>query len=248
MFESVRVADGVCRVLASGARWLSTGPNGGIVEADTAYNVTVPEGWPEVDLSVYARDRRERAGLGVDDPGPTLLTGVAQRHARVARLDGVTAVATAGLSNPAVLSVEAGGPEREGKTEGCDGVGSGRPEPGTVNVIVGTDRALPAGALANLVAVAAETKAATLAAVVDSTEGIVSGTTSDAVVAAADPGGEPARFSGSATAVGRAARACVRDAVVASLGSRYAGEQVPNPGDADDGVRTNATATVSRPD
>jgi len=49
----------------------------------------------------------------------------------------------------------------------------------------------------------------------------VPGTTSDAVVVASDPDGDPATFSGSATRVGAATRACVREAVDAALDARY---------------------------
>lgn len=70
--------------------------------------------------------------------------------------------------------------------------------------------------MAELLATCAEAKAATLAAVAG-----VPGTTSDAVAVGCDPDAERASFVGSATEVGSAARACVRDAVLASLDSRY---------------------------
>ncbi len=240
------VRDGVCRLVRPGARWLSTGARGGLAEADAAYNVTVPDDWPRTDLRRYAARRIDRAALpapaadagGDDRPqgaGPVLFTGVAQRHARRARLDGVEAVVTAGLSNPARLPVPAAVdsvPDDGDAPNGapaCDG-------PGTVNVVLATDRALAPGALANLVAVAAETKAATLLALAD-----VPGTTTDAVAVAADPAGEPARFSGSATAVGSAARVCVRDALAAALAAR--GGTVADPGDG--GVVEDRRAAVS---
>ncbi|MFB6096544.1 MAG: adenosylcobinamide amidohydrolase, partial [Haloferacaceae archaeon] len=113
---------------------------------------------------------------------------------------------------------------------------------GTINVFVGTDRALAPGALANLLTVAAEAKTATLLAATGFT-----GTTTDAVVAGCDPDGEPAAFSGSATPVGRAARACVRDALLASLDSRYEGDDFPGSvADAAYGVVTDVAAEVSR--
>jgi adenosylcobinamide hydrolase len=241
------VRDGVCRLVRPGARWLSTGARGGLAEADAAYNVTVPDDWPRTDLRRYAARRIDRAALptpaadadadGDDHPqgaGPVLFTGVAQRHARRARLDGVEAVVTAGLSNPARLPVPAAA---DGAADGAPtDDGAGRAGPGTVNVVLATDRALAPGALANLVAVAAETKAATLLALAG-----VPGTTTDAVAVAADPAGEPARFSGSATAVGSAARVCVRDALAAALAAR--GGTVADPDDG--GVVEDRRAAVS---
>jgi adenosylcobinamide hydrolase len=253
------VREGVCRLRREGARWLSTAWDGGESRGPAAYNVAVPDGWPETDLDAYVRTRRERAGF--DAPGPTLLTGVAMAHARRARAGPVEAVATAGVSNPAALPVPGPDGERRGDDAGANaerpragetGPGeraAGPPEdrapgdpPGTVNVVVGTTRALAPGALANLVAVASEAKAATLLARVG-----VPGTTTDAVVAACDPAGDRARFSGSATPVGRAARACVRDAVAASLDARYAEASPPRSvRAADHGVTTRVATTVSR--
>ncbi|SEP20961.1 adenosylcobinamide hydrolase [Halogranum amylolyticum] len=239
MFETT-VRDGVCRLSRAGTRWLSTGYAGGESRGPAAYNVTVPEGWPETDLDEYVRERRRRAGF--DDPGPTLLTGVDQRHARRARLGPVEAVVTGGVSNPATLPLA---PDSR-TTDDAPVDGSARDDRpvGTVNVVVGTTRSLAPGALANLLTVAAEAKTATLLATTGFT-----GTTTDAVVAACDPAGEQAAFSGSATEVGTAARACVRDALVASLDSRYAasaGEIPDSVADAEYGVVTDDRAAVSR--
>ncbi|WP_318570454.1 adenosylcobinamide amidohydrolase [Salinigranum marinum] len=235
MFETT-VHAGVCRFLRPRTRWLSTGWNGGESRGPAAYNVTVPDGWPETDLAAYVESRRTDAGF--DAAGPTLLTGVSQAHARRARLDGVEAVVTAGVSNPAALPVTDGEASDAGSDSATD-----RPaeHPGTVNVVVGTTRALAPGALANLLTVAAEAKAATLLARTG-----VPGTTTDAVVAACDPAGPRARFSGSATPVGRAARACVRDALLASLDSRYADGEIPTVADAPYGVVTDTRAVVTR--
>jgi adenosylcobinamide hydrolase len=242
------VRAGVCRLFRPETRWLSTGWDGGDSVGDAAYNVTVPEGWPETDLRAYVESRRAEAGF--DAPGPTLLTGVAQDHARRARLGSVEAVATAGVSNPAALPVEgldaasadATGDSASTETDADPADGSGSPpSPGTVNVVVGTTRALAPGALPNLLTVAAEAKAATLLSVAG-----VPGTTTDAVVAACDPDGARTRFSGSATPVGRAARACVRDAVRASLASRYVERELPTVERAPYGVVTDVRATVTR--
>lgn len=236
MFDAT-VRDGVLELAAPGARWLSTGWDGGFAAADRAFNVTVPEGWHPDDVGSWAAERVAGAGFDHENDAPVLLTGVAQEHARVARCGPVAVAATVGLSNPAALPMDPGG-----------GALPSDPEPvaGTVNVVVGTARALDDAALSNLVAVAAEAKAATL---LDAAG--FPGTTSDAVVAACDPDGEPSAYSGSATRVGAATRACVRDAVSASLESRYgdSDDDVPDSvADARHGVATDVRTTVSPPD
>jgi adenosylcobinamide hydrolase len=254
MFEAT-VRDGVLRLRRPGTRWLSTGWNGGCSRAAAAYNVTVPEGFERTDLGEYRDERLARAGFinesdrGRDDAGrdtdgdpPTLFTGVAMEHARGARRGPVVAYATAGLSNPAMLPMApAGEANGAGDLKGDEPATEEPPRrPGTINLVVGTTRRLADGAAANLVAVAAEAKAATLLA----TAG-VPGTTSDAVAVADDPAGEPAAFSGSATPVGAAARVCVRDAVRASLRSRYPDGDLPGPaGDAEHGVVADGRAEV----
>jgi adenosylcobinamide hydrolase len=222
MFEATR-RDDVLELRRPETEWLSTGWAGGRCRADALHSLTVPEGWYPDELAANVADRLAEAGFERD--GPVLLTGVDARHARGARLGPVEAFATAGVSNPAELPVP--DPWREADPEptdspGPESHGDDRPRPGTVNVVVGTDRSLGEAALANLVAVAAEAKAATLAELVG-----VPGTTSDAVVAASDPGGEPAEYSGSATAVGAAARVCVREAVSAALVARYPDREFP---------------------
>ncbi|WP_284032616.1 adenosylcobinamide amidohydrolase [Halobaculum lipolyticum] len=258
MAPDARVADGVLELRRAGTRWLSTGFAGGFADAPAAYNVSVPEGWDRTDLDAYVAERVADAGFDRPPAAPALLTGVDMRHARAARAGSVTAVATAGVSNPAALPTEterpvgveadavAGAepdgdaPDRGDERDGTDTVGRG-----TVNVLVWTDRRLDDGALANLVAVAAEAKAATLLAATG-----FPGTTTDAVVAGSARDGEPAPFSGSATDVGGAGRACVRDAVRASLDARYAAGDRPLPdavADAEYGVVTDRETEVFRP-
>jgi adenosylcobinamide hydrolase len=228
------VADGVLQFRGSATRWLATGPDGGYRNAPAAYNLTVPEGFDRTDLSTYVRERRERAGFG--DSGPALLTGVDLAHARGARAGPVTVVATAGLSNPAELPMDPGDADAS-EHDDAD------PETGTVNLLVGTTRALDDGALATLLATAVEAKTATLHSATGFT-----GTTSDAVVVGCDPEGDPAAFAGSGTDVGSATRACVREAVRASLDSRYLDRPVPDSvADAEYGVRTDRRATVFEP-
>lgn len=250
MFEAT-VREGVLRVRREGTRWLSSGWNGGFREAPVAYNVSVPEGWERTDLGSYVARRRRRAGFEAD--GPALLTALDLDHARGARAGPVEAVATAGISNPAALPMpalrsagEAGDDAvaTAGRRDSGDGDDPGRgADAGTVNLVVGTERSLDDAALANLLAVVAEAKAATLLA----TTG-VPGTTTDAVVVGSDPTGDPAAFTGSATDVGAAARACVRDAVRASLRSRYPDDGFPDSvSDAKYGVSTTRRADIFRP-
>ena len=228
---------GVCRLHGPATRWLSAGFDGGYTEGEVAYNVTVPEGFDRTDLATYARERRREAEFG---DGPTLLTGVEQQHARGARLDSVTAIATAGVSNPAGLPMDLD----DGPTEPTEPKSGDRPpKPGTVNVLLATTRRLPDGALASLLALVAETKAATLLH-----ETGFPGTTSDAVIVGSARDGDPSQFAGSATEVGRAARACVREAVSESLAARYADKALPESvGDAEYGVETTVRADVFEP-
>lgn len=230
-FETA-IRESVLRFGRSGTRWLSTGHDGGHSTADAAYNLTVPEGFDRTDVGAFIADRLETVGF---NSGPALLTGVAQRHARGARSGSVTAVVTAGLSNPATLPQE---------PSGDTGTAGEASRPGTVNVLLGTTRSLDAGTLASLLATVVEAKTATLLAAVGFT-----GTTSDAVVVGTDPNGDPAPFAGSATDLGADARACVREAVRASLAARYAGEAPPTSiSAARYGARTVRRAATFTPD
>ena len=238
MFEA-SVEAGVLRLARRDTAWLSTGWNGGFERADAAYNVSVPEGWDRTDLGTYLAERRDRAGFEV--AGPALFTGVELRHARGARLDSAVAYATAGVSNPAALPQDPS--ESPPRNAEIDGRVDESNDLGTVNVVVGTTRALDDAGLANLLAVAVEAKTATLLAATG-----FPGTTTDAVVAGCDPDGDPARFTGSATPVGAAARACVREAVRASLASRYEHRDLPlSVADAEYGIVTDRRAEVFSP-
>jgi len=91
--------------------------------------------------------------------------------------------------------------------------------------------------------VATEAKTATLLG-----ETGFTGTTTDAVVAACDPSGEPAPFSGARPgSAPRRGRPC--EAVTASVESRYSDETVADSvADAEYGVRTDVRADVFVPD
>jgi len=237
MFETT-VRDGVCQIRRDGARWLSTAWDGGYRTADTVYNITVPEGFERTDLDAYRAERLSGAGFPV---GPALLTGVHMAHARCARSGPVSVLATAGLSNPAAL------PMSTEETAAADGTAANPADspdwrPGTVNLVVGVDRALDDGALATLLATTVEAKAATLLDAAD-----VPGTTSDAVIVGCVPSAESAPFAGSATEVGAAARVCVRDAIQASLAARYDGDDLPTVEDAAYGVVTDRDTMVFEP-
>lgn len=224
------------RLAIPGGRWLDTGVAGGLSRADCAVNLTVPTDFDRRDLEAYVTERCESAS--VDPDGPALLTAVEQADARGARAGTVTVVATAGLSNPASLPVPAPA-EREDTYEGIDE----SPPPGTVNLLVGTTRSLDDRGLAAALAAAVEAKTATLESLVG-----FSGTTSDAVAIGADPGGETTTFVGSSTGFGANLRACVREAVSASLDATYAdGEVPPDVEAAAHGTQTTRSATVFEP-
>jgi adenosylcobinamide hydrolase len=259
LFDATRRGD-VLELARDGTRWLSTGWRGGRTHGDAAYCLTVPEGWQREDLDGFVRERltdqdvaSDRVDAAARGDAPVLFTGVAMAHARGARLGPVEAYATAGVSNPAALPTDPDAlqdplpdrdADRDDADDGDDGLPDGEYVPGTVNVVVGTTRDLAPGALANLVAIAAEARAATLLSRVGAP-----GTTSDAVVAACDPDGARAAFSGSATRVGAAARACVRDAVLAALDARYVNDDPPaSVDDARYGVTTDSRATAFTPE
>lgn len=239
MFE-VAIEAGICQLSAEGTRWLATGIDGGFSAADRAVNVTVPTGFDRTDLAAYVVERCEAAGIPT--AGPALLTAVEQTHGRGARAGPVTVVATAGLSNPATLPVGAIGPAgaADGRGESAD---RDSPPVGTVNLLVGSRRSLEDAALASLLATVVEAKTATLQSLTGFT-----GTTSDAVAVGCATDGEPTTFAGSATDLGDAARACVREAVRASLESYYEDREVPETvADAQHGAVTTRRATVFEP-
>ena len=231
MFEYERT-EGRTTLHREHTKWLSNGFDGGYSTADAAHNLTVPKGFERTDLDVYASERLH----GIPN-GPTLLTGVHQTNARGARHGAVEAVVTAGLSNPARLPVSGSASPHPARSERTDAPF----EPGTVNVLLGSNEPLTEGGLAGLLATVVEAKTATLSAVAGCT-----GTTSDAVVVGCPNVAGGSAFAGSATRVGNAARICVRDAIVAALASRY-DDGVPNPEETAHGAVSSGSATTFRP-
>jgi adenosylcobinamide hydrolase len=204
------------------------------VTADAAHNLTVPKGFDRTDLSAHVAER-----LGSVPEGPALLTGVQQANARGARNGAVEVVATAGLSNPAVLPVG----------ENSDADASDRPttdrgfEPGTVNIFVCSPKPLTDGGLGGLLATAVEAKTATLSALAGCT-----GTTSDAIAVGCPDEDGGASFAGSATTMGNATRVCVREAIHGALAAHYDGiENIPDPTDTPHGIVTTGSTTPFRP-
>lgn len=86
------------------------------------------------DAGIALRDARSFRGLDnhVSDGAPALLTGVEQRHARGAKAGPVAVLATVWLSNPTAFGFQA---EEDESVEDTW-------RPGTVNLLVGTDRSL----------------------------------------------------------------------------------------------------------
>ncbi len=233
--SDVTVRSGVCRLSIQNGLWLGTGVNGGIRVADGAVNVSVPTDFDRRDLDAVVAERCAAAGF--EGGCPALLTAVDQRHARGARAGSVTVVATAGLSNPATLPPE---PSKETPDPGDT---SDRPPIGTVNLLLSTEQALAEAQLAGALATAVEAKTATLHSMTGFT-----GTTSDAVAVGSNQGGSDASFVGSSTTVGRSIRACVRDAIKASLEVTYADDEIPSSvGDAAYGAVTDCQPTVFAP-
>ena len=213
-------------------RCLSTGWNGGFTTTDAIYAYSVPTDWEHQDIEAYAASRDREVGF--DGEGPSLFTAVDLEHLRGARAGPAEVFATVGLSNPASLPMDPNDAPESAMPD------DDQPVAGTVNLVVGTTRSLDNAALANLLAVAVEAKAVTLVA-----QAGFPGTTTDAVVVASDPTGEQRSFSGSATEVGTATRACVREAVRASLASSYPNGEFPGSvEEAEHGVTTELKAEV----
>lgn len=238
MFEPT-VRDDVCRCRREETRWLVTGWNGGYQDADAVYNITVPDGFDRTDLAEFRDERRD--AVGFEDEGPAFLTGVSMGHARCASDGPVTVLATAGVSNPTALAMDADAADDPGDGRSIEEAPDWRP--GTVNLVVGADRSLADGTLAELLATSVEAKATTVLDVAG-----FPGTTSDAVAIGCVPAGERTTFAGSATEVGSRARACVRDAIRASFASRYAETEPPaSVDDAEYGVATERNTDVWQP-
>lgn len=229
MFETAH-SDGVLQFARQNTKWISSGWNGGITTAHSAYNISVPEPWERTDLETYAENRRNQAGFST--AGPSLFTAVAIDHAYCASDASVTVIATAGLSNPTMY--------RPNPSESSTNA-AGRETPGTVNLLLGIERNLPDHCLIEVLCGAIEAKTLTLYQ-----ETGIPSTTTDAVIAGSAPTGKQSRFAGSATALGQAVRRCTRDAILASLHSRYPEQQYPrDKTDAEYGITLTGNTTIT---
>ncbi|MCC6385979.1 MAG: adenosylcobinamide amidohydrolase [Dehalococcoidia bacterium] len=187
-------------------RVIATAPaNGGMSTTRHFLSIAAPANLdcdaPERAIGEVART------LGIDDPYVGFMTAVDLRNAVSATAtDGerhVTVVATVGVTNAT----------RPGEAR-FDGTA-----PGTVNIVVIVDGDLPPVALAELLALTAETKALTLieagATVADGRP--ASGTSTDAYAIACTGEGSLERYAGAVSAVGYLVGRAVREALSAGL-------------------------------
>ncbi|HDQ07434.1 MAG TPA: hypothetical protein ENN44_01420 [Methanoculleus sp.] len=151
----------------------STGVGGGIRDVSTICNSTVPKNFEHEDPLAYIHAIAASRGYGEDVFG--LLTAVGMHNLCVLTYDYVTVFITAGVTNR--------------NPQG----------PGTINIIVYTREACSEGALLELIITATEAKADALRRMgYDFT-----GTTTDAVVACHEGGGEVAHpYAGTFTDIG----------------------------------------------
>jgi adenosylcobinamide amidohydrolase len=178
---------------------------GGLAPARAVVNLHVGKDDPCADppamLAAYAR----RAG--VPEPFVGLLTGAWTEHATVGEEDGAgiptLAVATVGLSNRSAAGREP----------------VSRWTHGTNNTIVVVDADPEPAALVNAVITVTEVKALLLqeAGIRDFAGGLVSGTSTDAVVIAATGRGARARFGGPASELGWSIAQAARSALGAGI-------------------------------
>jgi adenosylcobinamide hydrolase len=204
---AVRIGpEAVVVVAARPLRVLSSAVHGGgLTSARAVLNLHVGKDDPCADppgmLAAFAR----RAG--VPDPFVGLLTGAWTEHAAIGEEDGAglrtLAVATVGLSN----GIAAGRTPVSGWTHG------------TINTIVVVDADPEPSALVNAVITVTEVKTLLLheADVRDAAGGLVTGTSTDAVVIAATGRGARARFGGPASELGWSVAQAARRALEAGI-------------------------------
>jgi len=187
-------------------RVIATAPaNGGMSSVRYFLSIAAPANL-DCDAPEEAIGEAARA-LGIDGPFVGFMTAVDLRNAVSATAsDGerqVTVVATVGVTNAT----------RPGETR------FDTPAPGTVNIVVVVDADLPPVALAELLALTAETKALTLieagATVADGRP--ASGTSTDAYAIACTGEGSFERYAGSVSPVGYLVGRAVRQALQAGL-------------------------------
>ncbi len=229
MFETTH-NEGVLQLAYRNAKWVSSGWNGGITTAHSAYNISVPDPWEHTDLGTYEENRRSQAGFST--PGPSLFTSVSLEHAYITTDYPVSVIATAGLSNPT---------NYQSPTSRSSGDSANREARGTVNLLLGIERNLPDHCLIEVLCGAIEAKTLTLLQ-----ETGIPSTTTDAAIAGCTQTDEELQFAGSATDLGQAVRRCTRDAILASLHSNYPNQQYPSDEtDATYGITLTGTTTVT---
>lgn len=159
-------------------RWVAStaGVGGGVGERRWVLNAQVPLDYRRVDIHAHVAELG--GALGCDGPGVGLLTAASFDHWGLAQDDGVSCVATVGISTP---------------TWAADADGAALAyAPGTINIVVELPVRLSDGALLNALVTATEAK--TQALVESGVPG--TGTASDAVCVVCPAGGTRERFAG----------------------------------------------------
>lgn len=178
---------------------------GGVIRARYIVNYHVRKGYchaqPADDLAAFARSR------GILEPFVGLMTAASMQKTRVSTLRDreltVSAIATAGLSNPAAPGLSP----------------PAVVAPGTINLILLIDAHLLPAAQVNAVMTATEAKSHILLEQDTRTpEGyLATGTSTDAVVVACTGRGEPLPYAGPVTRVGWLIGRCVRQVLQQAL-------------------------------
>ena len=175
---------------------------GGLTLSAWLVNAQVPSGYARLDLDEHGA--QIAGALGLTGNGVVMLTAYDVQRREVATVDGVTVVATVGVTKP-VWAADA--------NVAVDAV----PAIGTVNIVVQLPVAHTAAAMVNLVATVAEAKCqAFIDWPVPGT-----GTPSDAVTVVCPAGGEAEVFGGPRSQCGRSTAMAAYVAITAGLRLGY---------------------------
>lgn len=170
----------------------------------------------DFDADRWTRDQIADAGHGSDAVLMLTSRDIGAWVARSARVGGITAscVVTAGLSNAESVGRRlpwhsADGPEGPVEAKGQGGYG-------TINMAVATDAGLTKAAQLEALSIAVQARTvAVMAAGVELATGLATGTGTDCVALACNPG--RARYAGLHTEVGEAIGAAVREAATVAV-------------------------------